>query len=224
MGHPPPNNTMKMNMIIPVLGLLVLGLFQAREVAASDATPIFDGKTLRGWEGNTNNWRVAEGAIVAGWLDRKQPQNEFLATTREYGNFDLRLQYKVEGTNGFVNGGVQFWSQRVPHDVEVSGYQADLGANADGNLYDESRRNRNLAVAEKATREKTLKPGAWNDYRIRAEGTHIELWLNGVKTVDYAEKDEKIPQHGIIALQIHGGAYTRVQYRNLVIEELTAAK
>ena len=95
-----------------IIGILALGMFQSLEVRAGDATKIFDGKTLNGWEGNTNNWRVEAGAIVAGSLERRQPHNEFLATRRECGNFDLRLQYKVEGTNGFVNGGVQFWSQR----------------------------------------------------------------------------------------------------------------
>jgi Domain of Unknown Function (DUF1080) len=123
-----------------------------------------------------------------------------------------------------VNGGVQFRSQRVPNDFEVSGYQADLGADTDGNLYDESRRNRNLAAPTKEAREKALKPGDWNDYRIRAEGAHIQLWLNGVQTVDYTEPDATIPQRGVIALQIHGGAYTKVQYRKLVIEELPLDK
>jgi hypothetical protein len=102
---------------------------------------------------------VEDGAIVAGWIERKQPHNDFLATRREFGNFELRLQYKLEGTNGFVNGGVQFWSQRVPNDFEVSGYQADLGADTDGNLYDESRRNRNVAEAKKETREEGAQTG-----------------------------------------------------------------
>ncbi len=204
------------------LGILSLAMFLAGEARAGVAVAISDGKTLDGWEGNTNYWRVEDGAIVAGRLERKQPHNDFLATKKEFGNFELRLQYKIEGSNGFVNGGVQFRSQRVPNDFEVSGYQADLGADTDGNLYDESRRNRNLVAVEKATREKVLKQGEWNDYRIRAEGAHIQLWLNGAQTVDYMESDETMSRHGIIALQIHGGAYTKVQYRNLVITELPA--
>jgi hypothetical protein len=106
----------------------------------------------------------------------------------------------------------------------VSGYQADLGADTDGNLYDESRRRRNLVEVKKETRAKALRPGDWNDYRIRAEGAHIQLWLNGIKTADYTESDEAVPRNGIMALQIHGGAYTKVQYRNLVIEELPPTK
>jgi hypothetical protein len=207
-----------------IIGTLVLGILQLWQVRAAEGVALFDGETLRGWEGNTNNWRVEDGAIVAGWLARKQPHNDFLATTREFGNFELRLQYKVEGSNGFVNGGVQFWSRRVPNDFEVSGFQADLGAGTDGNLYDESRRNRNLVAASDEVRAKLLKPGEWNNYRIRAEGARIQLWLNGVKTVDYIEPDDSIPRHGIFALQIHGGAYTKVQYRNLILEELPADK
>ena len=189
-------------------------------VGGEKEKPLFDGKTLAGWEGNTRNWRVEDGAIVAGALDRKQPHNEFLATTEAFGNFDLRLQYKIEGANGFVNGGVQFWSQRIPDNFEVSGYQADLGADTDGNLYDESRRNKNLATAPAEARKRVLKLGAWNDYRIRAEGAHIQIWLNSVKTVDYTENDGEIPHYGKVALQIHGGAYTKVSYRVLTIEIL----
>ena len=218
--HCLPFNNVKTKPMFSIIGILAFGILQSLEVRGGDPIKIFDGKTLNGWEGNTNTWRVESTSIVAGSLDRRQPHNDFLATRREFGNFELRLQYKVEGTNGFVNGGVQFWSQRVPNNFEVSGYQADLGAETDGNLYDESRRNRNLVEVKKETRKKVLRPGDWNDYRIRAEGAHIQLWLNGVKTVDYTESDRTIPQRGIIALQIHGGAYTKIQYRDLVLEEL----
>lgn len=207
-------------MISSILGLLLLGIFQSGQFCAGGEVALFDGKTLNGWEGNTNTWRVENGAIVAGFMERKQPHNDFLATKKEYRNFELRLEYRLVGTNGFVNGGVQFWSQRVPHDFEVSGYQADLGMETDGNLYDESRRNRNLMEPAKETRTQALRPGNWNAYRIRAQGPHIQLWLNGVQTVDYTESDASILRRGIIALQIHGGAYTKVQYRNLVLEEL----
>jgi hypothetical protein len=192
-------------------------------VGGETARPLFDGRTLEGWEGNLGNWRAEGGAIVAGALDRRQPYNEFLMTTADFGDFELRLQYKVEGTGGFVNGGVQFWSQRVPASHEVSGYQADLGADTDGNLYDESRRNVNMATAPADVRLRALRPGAWNDYRIRAQGAHIEIWLNGLKTVDYTESDKAIALHGKFALQIHGGANTKVSYRALEVESIPDA-
>ena len=183
--------------------------------------PLFDGKTFAGWAGDTNTtWRIEGGALTAGALDRNQPDNQYLATTREFGNFDLQLQYRLEGTEGFVNGGVQIRSS-VPADPRnVIGYQADLGMGHDGALYDEHRRNRFLARPAEALRDDALMPGDWNLYRIRAEGPRVRIWLNGVLTVDYTETDDAIPRRGIIAVQIHGGAKSRVAYRELHIEEL----
>lgn len=208
---------MKTRTVITIGGLLIAATLGVRAAEK----PMFDGRTLAGWEGNTNTWRVEDGAIVAGAMDRKQPHNEFLASTQDFGNFDLKFQFKLEGTNGFVNGGVQFWSQRVPKD-EMSGYQADIGAGYWGGLYDESRRNKVLQMPSKELQAKLVKAGGWNDYRVRAEGRHIQIWLNGEKTVDYVETDEKIPARGKFGLQIHGGAYTKIQYRDLRIDELPA--
>ncbi|MEY4271638.1 MAG: hypothetical protein RL250_504 [Verrucomicrobiota bacterium] len=185
-------------------------------------TPIFDGRTLTGWEGDTaTTWRVVDGCIEAGSLDRNQPRNEFLAWTEDLANFDLTLRWKLEGTKGFVNGGVQLRSRRVPSHHEMVGYQADLGAGYDGGLYDESRRNRFLAQPDAATKAKALKPtGEWNTYRIRAEGPRIQIWLNGVQTVDHVETDPSIPLVGRIALQIHGNAHSVVRYKDIALEKL----
>jgi hypothetical protein len=90
----------------------------------------------------------------------------------------------------------------------------------DGALYDESRRNRVLARPSREVLAKALKQDDWNDYRIRVEGPRIQLWLNGVPTVDYIEKDHKIPRSGIIGLQIHGGCKAIAQYKDLMIEVL----
>src|SRR5437868_4135264 len=65
---------------------------------------LFDGQSLAGWEGDTNVWRVRDGVIVGGSM-AGNPQNEFLTTTRGYTNFDLRLEYKLTGTEGFINSG-----------------------------------------------------------------------------------------------------------------------
>jgi hypothetical protein len=89
-----------------------------------------------------------------------------------------------------------------------------------GNLYDESRRNKTLVAADKEAIAKALKKNDWNEYVIRCEGPHIQLWLNGVKTVDYTEADSGIEARGIIAVQIHGGAKALAGYKEIVIEEL----
>lgn len=191
------------------------------ETNAQQAKEIFDGKSFEGWEGNTKTvWRIDDGALAAGSLETRQKDNDFLATTSEYENFELELEWKLEGTEGFINGGVQFRTKRIPNHHEVSGYQADLGAGFDGALYDESRRNKVLAKPDEDTLKKAVKPlGQWNHYRIRAQDDRIELWLNGVKTVDYTESDPNIPRKGIIAVQIHGGATAIARYRKISIKE-----
>ena len=184
---------------------------------------LFDGRSFVGWEGDTRGvWRIDNGEIVAGMLGRKQEKNDFLCTTRRYGNFDLRLKIKLVGTEGFVNSGIQFRSERIPNDHEVIGYQADFGAGYDGALYDESRRKRMLAKPTPEVLKQAERPGEWNDYRIRAEGRRIRLWLNGVQTVDYTEPEADLPAAGVIALQIHGNAVSEVRFKDIVIDELPA--
>ncbi|MEO6002405.1 MAG: DUF1080 domain-containing protein [Opitutus sp.] len=191
--------------------------------ALSQAAPesLFDGKSLSGWEGETaRTWRVVDGSIVGGSLTEQVPHNEFLATTKTFKNFDLRLKFRLVGREGFVNAGVQFRSERIPAHYEMIGYQADLGEGYYGSLYDESRRNKVLVAADKATIARVLKPGEWNDYRVRCEGVHIQIWLNGVQTVDYTETDPNVAQSGKIALQIHGGGKAEASYKDLLIEQL----
>ena len=200
-------------------------LFTLGTALAADPVPLFDGKSFAGWEGNTDSvWRIEDGAFTAGSLDKKQEKNDFLATKKEFADFDLSLKWKLEGTEGFVNGGVQFRSKRIPDHHEVSGFQADLGAGFDGALYDESRRNKVLARPSMEVLEKARKPlGEWNEYRIRAQGQRIQIWLNGLQTVDYTETDESIAKKGIVAVQIHGNATSIVRYKDVAIEELSQA-
>ncbi len=127
-----------------------------------------------------------DGAIVAGTLDNKIPRNEFLCTTATYGDFELRLKFKLLGGDN-ANAGVQFRTKRIPNNHEVSGYQADMGVGWWGALYDESRRNKVLIGPDQAKMKDVIKANDWNDYVIRAEGKHIQLWINGFQTVDYTE-------------------------------------
>ena len=193
----------------------------ARAMADEPSKPgvaIFDGKSLDGWEGNTEWFRVQDGAIVAGSVEKRIPRNEFLCTTKEYGDFELRLKFKLVGRG--ANAGVQLRSRRIPNHHEMRGYQADMGQGWWGCLYDESRRNRVLAGPDKAELAKVLRPDDWNDYRIRCQGRRIQLWINGLQTVDYTEPDEKLEQRGLIGVQIHGGPPSEAWYKDLVLEEL----
>jgi 3-keto-disaccharide hydrolase len=179
---------------------------------------IFNGKTLDGWEGNLKIFRVQDGAIVGGSMNDKVVRNEFLCTTRTYGDFELRLKFKLLGQG--ANAGVQFRTKRIPNHHEVSGYQADMGDGWWGALYDESRRNKVLTGPEQAKMKTVIRAGDWNDYRIRAEGKRIQIWLNDVQTVDYIETDPNIETTGLICPQIHGGPPSEAWYRDITIVEL----
>jgi hypothetical protein len=182
---------------------------------------LFDGTTLTGWQGDTTTmWRVENGVIAGGSLEGVK-HNDFLASTQRYKNFVLRLEWKLTGTEGFINSGVQIRSERLEKPAhEMKGYQADIGKGWTGSLYDESRRNKIIAQADKVAVEKIDKPGDWNSYEIRCEGPRIRLTVNGVQTIDYTEMEADIPLDGHIALQIHGGAKAVVYFRNITIETL----
>lgn len=210
-------------MIISRLTLLFVA-FAASAALAADPKPLFDGKTFAGWEGDTEKtWRIENGELVAGSVDKKQPRNEFMSTKESYGNFELKLEFKLLGDpkSGFVNGGVQIRSERHPDGVEMIGYQADIGPPKYwGALYDESRRKKMLAEVDMTKVEPVLKVNDWNSYTIRCEGPRIQLWINGVQTVDYTEEDKTIPLTGKIAVQIHGNGNTQVRYKNITLTPL----
>lgn len=191
---------------------------------AGELVTLFDGATFANWEGNTERvWRIEKGVIVGGSLEGN-PRNEFLATVKDYKNFHLRLEYKLVGTEGFVNGGVQFRSERIVDPAnEMTGYQADIGAGYSGFLYDESRRNGFMAEADQDFVSRIERPGEWNRYEIIATGDRVMIFLNGQRTIAYSEKDDSIPQVGKIALQIHGNSKAEIAFRNIVIEELSDA-
>jgi len=216
---------MIMKSLLAALMVALIPVPEAMSQGTRDAKPllIFDGKTFTGWEGNLTIFRIEDGAIVGGSLKDKILRNEFLCTTRVYGDFELRLKFKLLGGDT-ANAGVQFRTKRIPDNHEVSGYQADMGAGWWGALYDESRRNKVLIGPNQEKMKDVVKAAEWNDYVIRAEGPHIQLWMNGVQTVDYVENDASIESRGVICPQIHAGPPSEAWYKDLTIRDLTGGR
>ncbi|MEM0924444.1 MAG: DUF1080 domain-containing protein [Planctomycetota bacterium] len=188
---------------------------------SSKTQPLFDGKSLDGWNGDPKWFQVRDGVIVAGSLKERIPQNQFLCTNESFADFELTVEAKLVGEGD--NAGVQFRTRRIPDDTEVIGYQADIGFVKDGTcwgaLYDESRRRKFLAQSPDIAM-KALKRGQWNQLRILAKGDRIQIFLNGVRTVDYTEEDGKIERDGVVALQVHSGPPLEVHYRNVMIRRI----
>jgi hypothetical protein len=195
----------------------------ATETPDGVTTNLFDGKAFDGWEGNLDYFRIEDGAIVGGNLNQAIPRNEFLCTKKEYGDFELRLKVKLLGDPARANAGIQIRSRRIPNHHEMIGYQADMGQQYWGCLYDESRRRKVLAQPDPEVLRKALRAGGWNDYVIRCTGRRVQLWLNGVQTVDYTESDASLEQTGLIAVQIHAGPPAEAWYKDITIRTLGAS-
>lgn len=216
---------------LPILGLLMLILLGGCGTKTGILIPpkadaqfvsLFNGTTLEGWEGDPKWFRVEDGAIVAGSLDRLVPDTVFLSTTRDYHNFDLTYEVKLVGSRERGNGGVQIRSQRIPESTHVRGYQVDVGQHYWGRLYDESRRRKILTdLPEYFSIDTDVNHGGWNRYRVWVYDDNIKIWLNDTLVADYNETDPAIVREaGFIAVQAHAGPPTEIWYRDLLIREL----
>ena len=204
---------------------------------------IFDGKTLDGWDGNPVHWSVKDGAIV-GENTKENPTkgNTFLIWKGGVlKDFDLTLDYKIDGGNS----GIQYRSfvKSGDHDGwRIGGYQADLeaGDKYSGICYGEAFRGILSMRGEKTTLTlndkgklqkkiekfgdtneigKAVKKGEWNKYRIVAKGFHFTHYINGVKTTELIDNDEKTRRaDGLLAFQVHQGPPMKVYFKNIVLK------
>jgi acetyl esterase/lipase len=184
-------------------------------VETAGFTPLVNSDSLDGWDGDKQLWSARDGVLIghSNGLDH----NEFLATTRRYGNFALALNFRL--VDGQGNSGVQFRSVRTPG-TEMSGYQADIGEGYWGALYDESRRNMVL-VYPRSEAVRGVRRSGWNRYNVRAMNERITLTLNGTDSVrEYKETDPGIARDGLLAVQMHAGGSMEVQFRDLMIQPL----
>jgi hypothetical protein len=175
--------------------------------------PLFDGKTLNGWDGDPRLWKARDGMIVGSTEGVDLKDNSFLIRKGNYRDFILRLEMKLRNHNS----GVQFRSEALPNWV-VRGYQADAAQdNYWGCLYEEKGTRGILVNGWKDKAEKVVKLKDWNDYEISCDGDHIQLKLNGLTTADLHDSARK---EGIIALQLHRGPPMEVYFRNIRLKKL----
>jgi hypothetical protein len=211
-----------------------------------DATgfkPIFDGKSLKGWEGDPSFWRVENGAIV-GESTEANPvkQNTFVIYRGgEPADFDLKVELRLNGGNT----GVQYRSQQVPPDEKtgkwvLKGYQADFDANNTftGMLYEE--RGRGIIMSRGGVAwlgdgargvigttgspdelKPIIKDKDWNQFHVIARGNTLMHILNGRVTALLIDDDVKNRSaKGLLGFQIHTGPPMKVEFRNVLLKTL----
>jgi hypothetical protein len=214
--------------------LIGLGLLLVSSLAMADDrdgwVALFDGKSLSGWEqkNGTATFRVDQGTVL-GKTSEGSP-NSFLCSTKEYGDFELKFEVKVDDP---LNSGVQIRSASKPdfNNGRVHGPQVEIATNGTaGFIYGEALGTGWLsdeAGMQDPEKKAAFKKGEWNTYRVLAQGKSIKTWINGVPVADLVDEKSNMPK-GFIGLQVHGiakgtGPY-EVRWRNIEIKELPERK
>ncbi|MGN6135043.1 MAG: 3-keto-disaccharide hydrolase [Aureliella sp.] len=225
-------------MIVRTLASLCLVAAGLSTCLAQDGVKdLFNGKDLSGWKGNTELWSVQDGAITGRTTDDKPLKfNTFLIWEGEVGDFELDLDYRIQGGNS----GIQYRSKVLNEkDFVVGGYQADIDATLKyaGINYEEkgrgilANRGKRVTIAADGSKQeetfaqdddlkKVIKSDDWNHYRVVAKGNKLSHSINGTlmsETID--NQKEKAATKGVLALQIHVGPPMVVQFKNLRLKQ-----
>jgi len=150
---------------------------------------LFNGKDLDGWvqRGGKAKYTVEDEQIVG--TSVANTGNSFLCTKRDYANFILELEFKIQND---LNSGVQIRSQCFdkPKTVElggkkivipagrVHGYQVEIDPSSrawTGGIYDEGRRGWLYDLKTNEPARKAFQASDWNKFRIECNGDSTPL-------------------------------------------------
>ena len=201
---------------------------------------MFDGTSLKGWDGDPAFWRV-EGGEIVGETTAENPTkgNTFLIWEDDaVADFELKAEFKLRNHNS----GIQYRSFPVKGQRwVVGGYQADMSADNKwtGAVYGEKykqimampgeksivgstpkQKQHVASLISRAALHAQLKADEWNEYHIIARGNHCIQMINGVITAEFSESTEDRLKSGLIALQLHSGPAMEVRFRKLRLREL----
>lgn len=205
-----------------LLTLLIFTSLCSVAQTSSGWTSLFNGKDLSGWKqlNGKAKYRVENGEIV-GTTVAGEP-NSFLATEKDYGDFVLEFDFKVDST---MNSGVQFRSESKAEfkNGRVHGYQYEIDPSLrswSGAIYDEARRDWLYPMGLNPSATTAFKRGQWNRGRIECIGNTLRTWINGVPAAYVI--DDMTPK-GFIALQVHAIGKKdqpgkEIRWRNLRIQ------
>src|SRR2546426_4918115 len=230
---------------VPGAGKPGSGAVTADNAAGFDA--IFDGKTLKGWDGDAAFWRVADETIVGETtVERPLKANTFIVwrggRTKD---LEWRLEARTTPPTPAGNSGVQFRSSLLPDAGRwvMRGYQADIDAanTYTGQIYEERGRGF-LARPGQAVRvaaDGQLKPLAslgdpavlktfirnrdWNQIYVIARGNIIVEFVNGHVTSLLVDDDTQgRAWDGLLGLQLHAGPPMKIEFRNILLKHRDA--
>jgi type 1 glutamine amidotransferase len=225
---------------LTLLGAALLLAVPSRATADDDTgfVSLFDGKTLAGWEGKPEFWRVEDGAIVGETTPEKPTAGNTFLIWRQglVDDFELTCSYRLTGGNS----GVQYRSKDLG-DFVVGGSQADFesGPKYSGILYEEkgrgilAERGQRITITPEGQKvagepigtaedlQKVIKPGDWNDLRIVARGNKLQHFINGQLMSETTDQQaDKRRMEGVLALQVHAGPPMKLEVKNVRLKRL----
>ncbi len=193
---------------------------------------LFDGKTLAGWKqvSGKAKYTVEDGAIVG--TTAPNTYDNVLATEKEYGDFILELDFKVDPD---LNSGIQIRCHKFNEGDEqpakgktarpghVYGYSVEIDPSDrawSGGLYEGGHRGWLKDLTDNPAARYAFKQNQWNHFRIEAIGDRFRTWINGVPAIDVRDGETA---SGFIGIQVHGlgdsPAKKQVRVRNIRIQE-----
>jgi len=190
--------------------------------AEREFTSLFNGKNLDGWQGiggPTTNWTVKNGMLSC----TGQKGSQWIATKKEYANFDLSLEYKIpkNGNSGvFIRAPKEGAPWVAGMEIQVLDDHGDKWKNLKPAQFTGS-----IYAVQAPEKRATKKSGEWQTMRIRCMGTNCDVWINGEHVVkgDLSKLAKTHTQPGLkrksgfIGLQNHASP---VHYRNIQIKVL----
>jgi hypothetical protein len=208
--------------------VLLTNLFSFAQTKHTGWISLFDGKSLKGWKQKTGtaNYQVENG-LLTGTTVAGSP-NSFLATEREYGDFVLELEARIDDT--VSNSGVQIRSHFDPDGNngkgKVFGYQYELDPSSrrwSGGIYDEGRRDWLYPLSLNPPAQNLFRLHQFNKIKIEAFGNKIRTWINGQPAAFLVDSFDR---KGFIALQVHaigkeGQGGNKIYWKNIRIMPIT---
>ena len=177
--------------------------------------PLFNGKNLDGWQGDSKLWSVQDGVLVGKMYDKPQSYS-YLVTQQPYQDFELKLVAQLVSGNS----GVQIRSAVVdPKTFDMHGPQVEI-APGDAVFWGtviSVPTGRPKVVAQLNKAKPALRQNDFNELIIRCVGKHVTATLNGVIIND---TDFEMPADGFIGLQLNKFPGMEVRFKEVIIRKL----
>jgi hypothetical protein len=215
----------KTQVYLPLIALAFAVCLRADEMRPDDSVlkpvgdgwlPLFNGTNFDGWAAEPEYWKIDADGVMHGHTPGT-PEHHYDYTTNNFADFELHADVRLVGNNSGI------CIRIAPANFDsVPGYQVDMGEGYWGCLWEEHGRGK-VVNYPKEKADKLVRKDDWNHYYVRAQGHHIQAWLNGVKTIDVV--DEKGLLAGPIGFQLcHGvGKMTDASFKNVVYRALKPA-